>query len=122
MKQAVFAVLLALYLAMTPTFVSAQGRSALSNSLSYLFDIAQVAWVVYDQNRVYLGFTTTSPDVERIVRAAASIGSKGYEGEVQVWGVDFQYGGWRPGGGLPYICTAVANGGEVINSNCPGLQ
>ena len=122
MKQAVLTVLLALCLVMTPAFTSAQDQSALSNSLSYLFDISQVAWVVYDQNRVYLGFTTVSPDVEQIVRTAASIGSKAYGAEVQVWGVGFQYGGWRPGAGLPYICTAVANGGETTGSNCPGLQ
>jgi hypothetical protein len=122
MKQSVFKVLLAVCLVITPAFTSAQDQSALSNSLSYLFDISQVAWVVYDQNRVYLGFTTVSPDVEQIVRTAASIGSKAYGGAVQVWGVGFQYGGWRPGEGLPYICTAVANGGEVTSGNCPELQ
>ncbi|MBP1726175.1 MAG: hypothetical protein H6Q51_1473 [Deltaproteobacteria bacterium] len=122
MKQAVFTVLLALCLVMTPAFTSAQDQSALSNSLSYLFDVSQVAWVVYDQNRAYLGFATVSPDVEQIVRTAASIGSKAYGGEVQVWGVGFQYGGWRPGTGLPYICTTVADRGEVTSSSCPGLQ
>ena len=122
MKQAMFTVFLALSLLITPAFTSAQDQSALSNSLSYLFDLSQVAWVVYDQNRVYLGFASASPDVEQIVRAAASIGSKAYGGEVQVWGVGFQYGGWRPGGGLPYICTTVADRGEVTSSSCPGLQ
>jgi len=122
MKQGVFTVLLAVYLAMTPAFTSAQDQSALSNSLSYLFDISQIAWVVYDQNRVYLGFATATSGVEQIVRTAASIGSKAYGGEVQVWGVGFQYGGWRPGEGLPYICTTVADRGEVTGSNCPGLQ
>ena len=122
MNRALFTIGLTVCLVTAPAFISAQDQSALSNSLSYLFDLSQVAWVVYDQNRVYLGFTTVSPDVEQIVRTAASIGSKAYGGEVQVWGVGFQYGGWRPGAGLPYICTAVANGGETTGSNCPGLQ
>jgi len=122
MKHSLFTVLLAVCLLITPAFTSAQDQSALSNSLSYLFDISQVAWVVCDQNRAYLGFATVSPDVEHIVRTAASIGSKAYGGEVQVWGVGFQFGGWRPGGGLPYICTTVADRGEVTSSNCPGLQ
>jgi hypothetical protein len=122
MKRAVFTVFLAGCLALNPAWISAQDRSALSNSLSYLFELSQVAWVVYDENRVYLGFTDVSPDVEQIVRAAASIGSKAYGAEVQVWGVGFQYGGWRPGGGLPYICTTVADRGEATSGNCPGLQ
>jgi hypothetical protein len=122
MKQAVFTVILAVYLVLMPAFTPAQDQSALSNSLSYLFDISQVAWVVYDQNRVYLGFASVSPDVEQIVRTAASVGSKAYGADVQVWGVGFQCGGWRPGEGLPYFCTAVANDGEVMSSNCPGLQ
>jgi hypothetical protein len=122
MEKAVFMVLVAVYLVTTPASTSAQDQSALSNSLSYLFDIPQVAWVVYDRNRAYLGITTVSPDVEQMVRSAASIGSKGCGGEVQVWGVDAQYGGWRPESGLPYICTAIASGGEVISGNCPGLK
>ncbi|HVO84474.1 MAG TPA: hypothetical protein VMU60_08620 [Syntrophobacteria bacterium] len=122
MKQAVFTVLVVLYLVMTPAFTLAQDQSALSNSLSYLFDISQVAWVVYDRNQAYLGFTALSSDVEQIVRTAASIGSKACGGEVQVWGVGFQYGGWRPGAGLPCICTTVADRGEVTSSSCPGLQ
>ena len=122
MNRALFTIGLTVCLVTAPAFISAQDQSALSNSLSYLFDLSQVAWVVYDQNRVYLGFTTVSPDVEQIVRTAASIGSKAYGAEVQVWGVGFQYGGWRPGGGLPYICTTAADRGEVTSSNCPGLQ
>jgi len=119
MKHGVFTVLLAFYVVITPAFTTAQDQSALSNSLSYLFETSQVAWVEYDQNRVYLGFTTAGSDVEQIVRTAASIGSKAYGGEVQVWGVRFQYGGWRPGEGLPYICTTLADRGEVTSSSCP---
>jgi hypothetical protein len=120
MKQALLIMGLVVCLFITPAWSSAKDQSALASSLAYLFDLPQVAWVEYDQNRVYLGFTTVGPDVLQIVRTAAINGSKAYGAQVQVWGVRVEYGGWRPGD-LPYICTAIGDRGEVTSSNCPGL-
>jgi hypothetical protein len=120
MKRAFLAIGLAVGLIAAPAWISAQDQSALASSLSYLFDLPQVAWVEYDQNRVYVGFTTVNSDVLQVVRTAAINGSKAYGAPVQVWGVRIEYGGWTPGD-LPYICTAVGARGEVTSSNCPGL-
>ena len=90
----------------------------LSEELDYLRDIAEISWVHFEGQTVYIGVTHPIPDDLRlIVRAAAMHGSRVVGGSVSVFAVDA--GSGRGGRGLErrgqLLCGITARPTEQPN-------
>jgi len=98
-------------------FVQAGRRDqkALEARLAYLKDIAEISWVIFDKNNVYLGFNKIPDDMGTIVRGAALQGNKAYGFGVHVWAMDANKGDWKT---APHYYTATARHGRVAKSSC----
>ena len=90
-------------------------NSALKKRLTYLRDIEEVAWVEFEDNDVYVGFTHRPSDLAAVINTAALHGNRAHGFGVHVWAVFANPRGWRPGDG-PYYCEATARSDELKGS------
>jgi len=100
-----------------PKIILAGDSNVLKQRLEYLKDIPEISCVEFDDNDVYIGFSTRPLDLRIIVNAAAVHGNNAYGSGVHVWAVNASQKGWRPGDGS-YCCTATARGGRIKKSDC----
>lgn len=99
-----------------PPRSSSKAREAvLQKELAYLKSIPEVRWVVFDGNRVYLGFGSLPKDIRIIINTAAYHGNQAINFGVHVWAVDSKF---RESPADGYICAATARYGKVRKSNC----
>ena len=65
----------------------ASREAILEETLSYLSTLEDVAWVHFDGNNVYVGFTRRPDDLDMVLRAAALKGNRAIDFGVHVWGI-----------------------------------
>jgi len=62
--------------------------SKLENRLNYLYEIPEISWVRFDDNSVYIGFTSIPSDITLILGGAAFFGNKAIDFGVHVYAYD----------------------------------
>ncbi len=93
---------------------SGSRQSQVTNALSYLNNIDEVAWIEVDDNNVYVGFEPIPSDMDAIIRAAALNGNRAADFGVHVWAVKATQRNWRPGQGS-YLAEHSARHGKIID-------
>jgi len=113
-------VLVGLWLPMGNIAATHAGQSQtqrLGAQLGYMKKIAEVSWVTFERNSVYIGWRSRPTDIHAIVSAAAFQGNRAINFGVHV----YNYDAGRfptPDKGPLFFCTATVRHGKHQKNNC----
>ncbi len=96
----------------------AEDQAALEARLVYLTDLPEVSWVIFNDNNVYVGFSSRPRDMGMIVNAAALHGNRAYGFGVHIYAVPDSDRDKLPWGKWRLYCSASARYGKVTKNDC----
>ena len=115
----VFSIMLTLWI---PFNADARGQKEswkiLSEALTYLQSVPEVAWVKFKGHNVLIGWKSHPRKFGKINRAAAKNAAHALHNEVIVYSLRDEQTSFKGDSEEPYLCKTTANPQEIIASNC----